>query len=122
MPLLVREIQLHFPSPSTSDVTVERQLRQSLDRAAGQRPLHFQPVDLRSLANSEDDPRIMRRQIASTSNFHPATPEISCLIGNAGTDGIAICLLAITVVVRIHAGYSSSRLIPGLPQIGSSYS
>ena len=32
------------------DVTVERQLRQSLDRSAGQRPLHFQPVDLRSLA------------------------------------------------------------------------
>jgi hypothetical protein len=77
-----------------SDVAISGKIGEALYGATWQRPLDFQPIDLFSLANSENDPRVVGRKIATSAYLHPASLQIAGLIGQARAYRIWITLFA----------------------------
>lgn len=75
-------------------VAIDGQVSKSLDRSARRRPLDIQPIELGAFADSEHNPRIVRRKIASPADLHAAALEISGLIGNQSADSVDVALLA----------------------------
>src|SRR6185312_4475762 len=76
------------------DVPVDWHIGKPLDLAAGFRPLHFQPVHLGARARSQYHPRIVRRKIASPTNFEAVPLQLSCPPGDLRADGVDIGLAA----------------------------
>src|SRR6266568_2544441 len=76
------------------DVTVDWQVRKTLNCSARQWPLHFYPIELGSFSNSQDNARVMSRQITSAADFHPAPLQVLCLIRYARAHCIRVRLAA----------------------------
>ena len=58
-------------SLSEGDVAVQWKFREPFDAATRLRPLHFNPVDLRTLPNAQNHPWIVRRKEAASAHLHP---------------------------------------------------
>src|SRR5580704_676714 len=78
------------------DVAANRQVVESLFPAAWLRPLHFQPVDLRPLAQSQNHARVMGGKIATASHFELMPLQASRLVGDLRAD-------------RVHVGFRSHQ-------------
>src|SRR5438067_12558246 len=62
------------------NVAVDGQLRKTSGFFTGVRPLHFDPINLFSLAQAQHHARIMRRKITSSAHFPRVPQQISRLI------------------------------------------
>ena len=76
------------------NVAVDGQLRKTFGFSTGVGPLHFEPINLFSLAQAQHNARIMRRKITSPANF-PRVPQlIPRLVSHFCSDGVAVFFAA----------------------------
>src|SRR5690348_14158053 len=72
------------------DVAVDGKSSEALHEATGLRPLDFEPVDFFVFGETENDARIVRREIAAAADLETRLLQIASLIGNVSADGIRI--------------------------------
>src|ERR1700728_99362 len=74
------------------DVAIDGQFCESFRPAAGLRPLYFQPVNLGSLSQSQNHPRIVSGEIAASAYLELMALQIARLICDLRADGVDIGL------------------------------
>ena len=82
---------LPFPGAlDNCDVTINRELGDALDLAAGLGPVYLQPVEFRPFPNAQHHTWIMRRQKTASADLRPLLLQISGLISDPGANGVGI--------------------------------
>src|SRR5262249_3888703 len=75
-------------------IFVDHKAHEALGQAAGCRPFHLDPINVGAGTKTEDQTRIVRGKIASSSDFEDMAVQVSSLPSHDGPDRIPIAPLA----------------------------
>lgn len=68
------------------DIKIDGKLREAVNPGAGGQPFDFNPIDFGTLADSEDEPRVMRGKVTASGNFLHPPLQVARLPGDAGSN------------------------------------